>query len=142
MPEEPVTTFLDLGEWCPPDDQPVLFAGLDLVDTKRLELAFSRSGPALAERLFGAGAAGATADPATTAGVFGVQESVVKLAGGLPRGGRLRDISFDKDGCTVHLTGAVGDWAQRHGVEIVAGFRPLSPELTVSWALALPGGAR
>nr|ANY57962.1 MtcC 4'-phosphopantetheinyl transferase [uncultured bacterium] len=142
MPDESVTTYLDLDLWCPQRGQPVLSAGIDLVDTRRLELAFRRSGPALARRLFGTGAAAVAADPAGAAGMFGVQESVVKLAGGLPAGGRLSDISFDRAGAQVTLTGAVGDWARRHGVDVVGGYRTLRPGLTVSWALALAGGAR
>ncbi len=142
MPDEPVTVHFDLGRWGPCDGRPVLSAGVDLVDTERLELAFSRSGPALARRLFGAAAEGGAAGPAAAAGLFGVQESVVKLAGGLPKGGRLSDISLDNPAGRVALTGALGDWAGRHGVDVVGGYRPLSPGLTVSWALALPGGAR
>ncbi|MGC4897157.1 hypothetical protein [Micromonospora sp. DT31] len=138
----PVSTLLDLDRWRPPDSGSIVAAGVDLVDTERLELAFSRSGPGLARRLFGDRAEELTADPAAAAGAFGVQESVVKLAGGLPKGGRLSDILLDKQGGAVTLSGVLADWAHRHGAVVVGGYLPLTPGLTVSWALALTGGAR
>jgi len=138
----PVTTDLDLDVWRSPSGGAVVAAGCDLVDIDRLELALSRVGPALGRRLFGSRTDHVGVDRASAAGVFGVQESVVKLTGGLPTGGRLSDISLDKSAGTVALAGALADWADRRGLTVVGGYRPLAPGLTVSWALALSGGAR
>lgn len=114
-------------------------AGVDLVDEDRLERALDRYGAPLRERLFGPDAAIGGADPAVAAGTFGIKESVVKAAGGLPPGGRLAAIQVQPDG-TVQLEGALADWARAHRLEIVGGYTRLRPGLTLSWVFAVAGG--
>jgi phosphopantetheinyl transferase (holo-ACP synthase) len=118
-------------------------AGVDLCDAGRLGLAVARTGPALARRVFDdreRAACTGGADPAKTALLFGVKESVIKLVGGLPSGAALRDIRIgvdDSGDLPVTLSGGLAGWAAAHPVEIVAGGLPL-PDLGVvlCWALA------
>jgi holo-[acyl-carrier protein] synthase len=117
-------------------------AGVDLADGERLGLALVRSGPGLLRRLFNRDERAACADGtdlATTARLFGIKESVIKAAGGLPPGGRYRDIEIDTTGAdtvAVTLRGELGRWADTTGVQLVAGGAPLADGPVLAWALA------
>jgi phosphopantetheinyl transferase (holo-ACP synthase) len=143
MPCESLASVLDLPGDTVPVGCDVIYAGVDLVDEKHLEQALQRWGRQLHRRIFAASERAAGTDPGTAAGLFGIKESVVKLAGGLPTGGRLMDIALDRSvssGGLVRLTGALGDWAGEHRVQVVGGYAPVAPGLTLSWTLALRDG--
>ena len=143
MPCEPQSSVLNLPEAAVPVGHDIIYAGVDLVDERRLEQAFQRCGTGLERRVFAASERAAGTDPGTAAGLFGIKESVVKLAGGLPTGGRLMDIALDQSGSSgglVRLTGALGEWADDHRVQVVGGYLPVAPGLTLSWTLALRDG--
>jgi hypothetical protein len=119
-----------------PPGRRVAAAGVDLCDARKLGRAVARTG-GLVTRVFDDGeraACAGGADPVTTALLFGVKESVVKLVGGLPAGAAYRDIHL---GDRVSLTGGLAGWAAAHPVEILTGCRPL-PDLdaVLCWALA------
>ncbi|HEX2418832.1 MAG TPA: 4'-phosphopantetheinyl transferase superfamily protein [Micromonosporaceae bacterium] len=132
-----------------PPDRPIESAGVDLADADRLARAIDRSGDRLVRRLFHAHEREVCADGQdrdTTAALFGIKESVVKVVGGLSSGARYIDISIGPPGkdldnppwLPVQLRGELARWAQAHRVEVVAGTAPLREGLRLSWALALP----
>jgi phosphopantetheinyl transferase (holo-ACP synthase) len=106
-------------------------------------LAIVRSGPRLLDRLFDADERDACADGAdltAAAALFGIKESVVKVAGGLPTGASYRDVHVQAAGDggyrPVRLTGELGRWADTHGVETIAGGGTLTDDLALAWAFA------
>lgn len=122
-------------------------AGVDLVDVQRLGRAVDTCGPALMHRLFDADERAACADGAeetATAVLFGIKESVIKVIGGMPPGGRFRDIRIglgaqgpDQDArLLVRLEGELARWSGRDDGALVAGSLPYADDLVVSWALA------
>lgn len=122
----------------------LLGAGVDLGDAARLGLAVRRSGDGLARRVLTAAEfaeldAGPRVGQLTTA--FSVKESVVKVLGGMPRGGRYRDVAVGPPGPggvrRVELRGEFDRWATRRRARLVAGAVPLAPHLVLTWALAL-----
>jgi phosphopantetheinyl transferase (holo-ACP synthase) len=138
----------------------VAAAGLDLADANRLDGAVARSNGSLLNRLFDAderaacmadAGSAADADPMSVARLFGIKESVVKAIGGMPRGGRYRDMHIGVDsgaaGCgltapvAVRLGNELGRWADAHQVEVIAGGAPVADGLVLAWALAVPRGA-
>jgi hypothetical protein len=151
-----------------PHGRAVHAAGVDLGDVNRLHAAIDRSGPALVRRLFDADERAAVRggdDEAGTAALFGIKESVVKVVGGMPAGGRYRDIQIDLSGLggsggldatgqpvptgtsipaqtPVRLGGELARWADEHGVEVTAGGTPFVDGLVLAWALAVPADSR
>jgi phosphopantetheinyl transferase (holo-ACP synthase) len=125
----------------------LLGAGVDLGDAARLGLAVRRSGDGLARRVLTAAEfaergefdAGARVGQLTTA--FSVKESVVKVLGGMPRGGRYRDVAVGPPGPggvrRIDLRGEFDRWATHRGARLVAGAVPLAPHLVLTWVLAL-----
>jgi phosphopantetheine--protein transferase-like protein len=89
--------------------------GFDLLDVRRWELALSRSGRALVERITGPAervhdAQAGVDSSRRSAARFAIKECVVKAIGGLPRGGSFHDIEVVFDACErphVFLRGAV-----------------------------------
>src|SRR5437773_6331344 len=119
----------------------VYAAGVDLVDIDRLRLALARCGTPLLDRLFDADERAACADgtdTAVAAGLFGIKESVVKAAGGLPPGASYRDVHVGGGGPgatrPVRLAGELARWADTRRVALTAGDDPLTPGLAPSWA--------
>lgn len=117
-------------------------AGLDLVDIERLRLAHRRSGPGFLHRVFTSEElTAATNAPAPTWEVlgrlFGIKESVVKAAGGFPRGARYLDISIDvRFGSAewpVQLHGELASWATGAGLELFGGGRTVHNGLGLAW---------
>jgi phosphopantetheinyl transferase (holo-ACP synthase) len=110
-------------------------AGVDLVDQQRFALAVRRTGPALLRHVFDGSEwtapperSEAVPDEAELAGLgrrFGIKESVVKVAGGLPAGGRYRDILVGGAGVqgvrTIDLHGALARWAESEHLSLVGG---------------------
>lgn len=126
-------------------------AGVDLADVDRFQRAVDRSDGRLLRRVFDDSeldsAATAVADRgALFTGLFSMKESVVKVLGGLPPGGRYRDISLgdttaDAEPETsvhpVRMSGVLGQWADSRVVEVIAGNFVFANGLVLSWALAL-----
>ncbi|MBP2055642.1 phosphopantetheine--protein transferase-like protein [Streptomyces griseochromogenes] len=126
-------------------------AGVDLVDLCRWERAMERCGDALAQRYFTAEERRTARERATEGRsaadilghLFGVKESVVKMAGGLPPTARLADIcveipegTWDRRPWPVRLSGALADWACARRVDVVASSGPLTDRMTLAWAAA------
>jgi len=134
---EPIDLLIDI-----PAGRRVCAAGVDLCDAPKLARAVARTGPGLVRRVFDEreqAACADGADPAATALLFGIKESVIKLVGGLPAGGAFHDIRIgvDEPALPVTLTGGLAGWAAAHPAGIVAGGRPLpDPGVVLCWALA------
>lgn len=129
---------------------PVLAAGIDLLDTRRFELAARRCGPWLERRLLGpAERAALDSDPVLRLHEFGcvfsVKESVLKALGGIPRGGRYPQIEVDPprrgESGAVRLSGELAGRARERGVRLLAGALPVRDGLVLSWVLALQAPA-
>lgn len=132
-------------------------AGVDVVDHDRFALAIRRTGPAFVRRVFDDSERSGTdwsadGDELTRLGrLFGIKESVVKIAGGLPAGAGYRSIvvgEADDDGVrTIELGDALARWARREQVKLVGGVRPAGrvlpagdpsmPHLDLCWAAAM-----
>jgi phosphopantetheine--protein transferase-like protein len=121
----------------------VVHAGIDLVDVERFRLAVARSGPGLLRRVLSDDEqlwVHRTDDPVgAAAAAFGVKEAVIKAAGGMPRGGRFRDVStppLPAGPVPVSLQGQLLVWARDERLDLVAGSFALSDALTLSWVVA------
>lgn len=122
--------------------------GVDLADSVRLAKAVTRSGRAILERAFTewelATIAGSGSPFFTeAAALFSVKESVVKAVGGLPAGGRLRDIEVGPpvDGTMtreLRLHGEVRDQvaASGHG-RLSTGTTAWGERLVLGWAVGV-----
>jgi holo-[acyl-carrier protein] synthase len=144
----------------------VCSAGVDIVDLARFERGLRRSGPAFVHRVFDRSECAAVgviddcADDAddgvldstrvaALARIFGIKESVVKVAGGLPTGARYRDVVVGSTGteltrmdaiarsASVQLRGELARWAERFGVTVTGGVRAFG-DVEVCWAAAVP----
>ncbi|WP_052305370.1 4'-phosphopantetheinyl transferase superfamily protein [uncultured Thermomonospora sp.] len=124
--------------------------GVDLADALRLGRAAERTGPAVLARaltereLCECRLAGDRF--ITEAAIrFSIKESVVKALGGLPPGGRLRDIEVgpaagDALHRRVRLHGPVRERAAaRSGEELRAGAAEWAPGLVLGWAIGTTG---
>ncbi|MEU4392668.1 4'-phosphopantetheinyl transferase superfamily protein [Kribbella sp. NPDC023855] len=128
-------------------------AGVDVIDHDRFALAFRRTGPALLRRVFDDSERSGTdwsrdGDELTRLGrLFGIKESVIKIAGGLPAGAGYRSIVVGKPGDdgvrTIELRDALARWASREQVKLVGGVLPAgqvlptgTPHLDLCWAAA------
>lgn len=118
-------------------------SGIDLGDVLRFSQALERSGEAFACRVFSptersGSVAGPACSPAELTAVFSIKESVVKAIGGMPPGGRYRDITVSaprRDGCRhVALAGVLEEWAQSHGVDVLARESRVNADLVLTWA--------
>ncbi|WP_030674508.1 4'-phosphopantetheinyl transferase superfamily protein [Streptomyces sp. NRRL B-1347] len=130
---------------------------MDLVDLRRWDLALARSGEELARRYFTpqerlAARQLATAERpfgAILCHLFGVKESVVKAAGGLPAKARLADIDVqiscvrgDEEPWSVRLSGPLRDWARTERLDVVGASSPLESGLALAWSAARDTGPR
>ncbi|TJZ59238.1 4'-phosphopantetheinyl transferase superfamily protein [Streptomyces piniterrae] len=124
-------------------------AGVDLVDLCRWERAVERCGDSLAQRYFTAEERRTAREWATDdrsaadvlGHLFGVKESVVKMAGGLPPGARLADISvgIPDDGWgrgpwTVRLDGPLAHRFEAERMEVIGDCVPLVDRMALAWA--------
>lgn len=138
-------------------------AGVDVIDHDRFALAIRRTGPALLHRVFDdsersgtdAPCDGSAPELAWLGRLFGIKESVVKVAGGLPAGGGYRDIVVGEAGDdgvrTIELRGELARWAGLHQVTLIGGVLPAgrvlptgdpsTPHLDLCWAAATCGGS-
>lgn len=124
-------------------------SGVDLGDVARFRLAMDRCGERLIRRVFGEEPPtpdGSLPRDALMTAAFSMKESVIKVAGGLPAGGRYTDIHIDErttdetgepGPSRVRLTGALGAWAERKGVRVMAGKEALTDQLVLTWAVAV-----
>ncbi|WJV51035.1 4'-phosphopantetheinyl transferase superfamily protein [Streptomyces flavofungini] len=130
---------------------------MDLVDLRRWELALARGGEGLARRYFTPGErhaaqhlAGADRTFVEVLGhLFGVKESVVKAAGGLPATGRLADIHVGiplegdaEEPWHVRLGGPLGDWARAERLDVVGASTRLESGMALAWTAAQAAGPR
>jgi len=133
-------------------------AGVDVIDHDRFALAVRRTGPALLRRVFddseraGTGESfdGNAPDLTRLGRLFGIKESVIKIAGGLPAGAGYRSIvvgEADVDGVrTIELRDELARWAGREQVKLIGGVLsagrvlpaggPSVPHLDLCWAAA------
>ena len=119
--------------------------GVDLVDLARVELALRRCGKAFERRVADEqeheAAMRASDRVAAFASLFSVKESVVKVAGGLPKGASYQDISVGTlatgFAAPVQLRGVLAEWAEQRGVRVLAGAAPVTRSAVLSWALAV-----
>jgi holo-[acyl-carrier protein] synthase len=136
-------------------------AGVDVIDHDRFALAIRRTGPALLRRVFDDSERSGTDEPGegnapelTRLGrLFGIKESVIKVAGGLPTGAGYRDIVVGEAGDdgvrTIELGGELARWARHHQVTLIGGVLPAGrvlptgdpsmPHLDLCWAAATCG---
>jgi len=149
--DDEVVAVAEVGVPDVPGD--VVSAGVDLVDQDRFALAARRTGPTFLHHVFddtefpGVPSSGGVPDGRRLADLgrlFGIKESVVKVVGGLPAGGRYRDIVVSDPGAdgvrTIELRGCLTDWVVSRHVELVGGVLadgfPL-PALDLCWAVAI-----
>lgn len=133
-------------------------AGVDVIDHDRFALAVRRTGPALLRRVFDDCERSGTdesrdgdAPELTRLGhIFGIKESVIKIAGGLPAGAGYRSIVVGEAGDdgvrTIELRGELARWAGREQVKLIGGVLsagrvlpvgdPSVPHLDLCWAAA------
>ncbi|WP_225729183.1 MULTISPECIES: 4'-phosphopantetheinyl transferase superfamily protein [unclassified Nocardia] len=114
-------------------------AGIDLGDVARIDVAVRRRGDDLARRVCTTAELAALDDPiAGLTALFSMKESVVKVLGGMPRGGRYTDIDIGPaaEVRPIALRGEFARWADRNAVTLVAGYTEVAPRLLLSWALA------
>jgi phosphopantetheinyl transferase (holo-ACP synthase) len=131
-------------------------AGVDVIDHDRFALALRRTGPALVRRVFDDTERSGTdwsrdGDELTRLGrLFGIKESVIKIAGGLPAGAGYRSIVVGEPGDdgirTIELRDALARWARHEQVKLVGGVLPAgrmlptgTPHLDLCWAAATCG---
>jgi phosphopantetheinyl transferase (holo-ACP synthase) len=133
-------------------------AGVDVIDHERFALAVRRTGPALLRRVFDDSERSVTeesrdgnAPELTRLGrLFGIKESVIKIAGGLPAGAAYRDIVVGEAGVdgvrTIELRGELARWAGREQLKLIGGVLSAGrvlpvgdssmPHLDLCWAAA------
>lgn len=119
-------------------------AGVDLVDAAKLSAARARWSGRLEDRLFTARERAALGvDDAVVAVAFGIKESVIKLLGGLPPGGRFHDIEVERTdtGWLVGLHGGLASAESTAGQTLVVGSLQPAGLPPVVWAAALESSA-
>lgn len=120
------------------------FAGIDLLDVRRLGHAATRTGPALERRICTRlELSGLPEHPrrrlTELSRIFSIKESAVKALGGMPKGATFRDLCTGRGHCrgSVALSGEAARRAERLGVSLLAGSRELDARLLLSWVIAV-----
>lgn len=138
------------SSWRLPDTR-IVSGGVDLVDLERLSLAVRRGGEPFVSRVLTrderdlVDVAEATDTDGTAFGaLFAAKESVIKVVRGLPAGAGFHDIvlpHLPRAGAApvaVRLRGPLQRWARDRRIRMWSGCRPISPQVSLAWALATP----